>query len=123
LLNSNFVGLELLAGAGAQCLSVPEQQQTFTSLMFENQQPLQLTLEPEADLLPLFLQVGLDEDTARACMASHRNQSLVYYRSSAAATFGVNGVPTLFINGERHQGALDFASVAATIESTLEGLQ
>jgi protein-disulfide isomerase len=34
---------------------------------------------------------------------------------------GVNGTPAFFINGTRHDGAYDLATMLATLENALEG--
>jgi len=40
--------------------------------------------------------------------------------SSAGARSGVNGTPTFFINGQRHDGSYDFASLVEAIDLVLE---
>jgi protein-disulfide isomerase len=83
-------------------------------LLFENQarfgNALFVELSEGLDLLPSQLQVAIAEGT---------------YRPRVRADFaggvrsGVNGTPTFFINGQRHNGSFDFDSLSEAIEQVL----
>lgn len=121
LLNDQSVGFELLAGAGAQCLSTSSDILAFADNVFEQQHILASTSDPVDSLVPVFGAVGLDETRARECMLDHRNQSLVLLRSQRSkAAAQVTGTPTIFINGERYLGSYsDYASLRQSIELAL----
>ena len=121
LLNSRIIGFELMAGAGAQCLSDPFLSQRFADLVFAQQGELAQAQDPAEALLPIFVSLGLAEDQARACMRTHRSMSLVFGRAARAAqTADVHGTPTLFINGEKFAGnPNDYAALSAAIDAAV----
>ena len=121
LLNSNRVGFELLAGAGAQCLSDSTRSQAFADEIFSRQRMLLSADDPIEALLPIFAAAGLEETQARSCMADQKNRSLVFGRSARSTTVGpVTGTPTLFINQQKYDGdATDYRALSATIERAL----
>jgi protein-disulfide isomerase len=54
-------------------------------------------------------------------MTTHRYRDEVRRDFRRGITDGVNGTPTIFINGRRHDGPLDRASLLAAIARRLEG--
>ena len=118
LLQRDFIGLELLAGAGAQCFLDSEQYKVFADLMFDRQGRLDRN-NPADALVPLFTQAGLDEVQARACMAEDQNRTLVFMRAvQAQAILGVSATPTLYINGQRYTGTVnDYAQLSEALRT------
>ena len=118
LLNSQAVGLELLAGAGAQCLREDAQKHAFADTVFAQQRNLARAGDPAEALVPAFEAAGLEAGQARACMADPKNRSLVFGRSARAGTERwVTGTPTIFIDGERYAGnSGDYAALSTAIE-------
>lgn len=120
LLNVQNVGLELWAGAGAQCFIDESQNKRFADLMFQQQSNLRRVNSPEG-LVPVFVAAGLEERQALSCMTDPRNMNLVFGRAARAQRVAdVRGTPTLFINGVRFTGnATDAAGVSAAIEAAI----
>ncbi len=80
-------------------------------LLFENQESLGnalfLELADKLDLSLSQLQTALADSTYRARVRAD---------FAGGARSGVNGTPTYFINGKRHNGPLDFDSLSEAIE-------
>lgn len=83
-------------------------------LLFENQESLGnalfLELADRLDLSASQLQTGVAEQTYRARVRAD---------FSGGARSGVNGTPTFFINGQRHNGSFDFDALSKAIEQAL----
>jgi protein-disulfide isomerase len=83
-------------------------------LIFENQERLGSELfrelAGELALDPVGLQVAIEE---------HGFVSRVRADFTSGVRSGVNGTPTFFINGQRHNGGADFASLSSAIERAL----
>ena len=60
--------------------------------------------------------IGLDEAKFRQDLASHTYADVVEQERTEGARAGVNGTPTLFINGERYDGAIDVVSLTAALK-------
>lgn len=82
--------------------------------LFENQQrlgePLYSELARELKLSPESLQEALADGTYRARVRAD---------FSSGARSGVNGTPTFFINGKRHDGPWDYADLVLAIERAI----
>jgi protein-disulfide isomerase len=80
-------------------------------LLFENQQNLGnalfLELTESLDLSPTDLQTALAEQIYRARVRAD---------FTGGVRSGVNGTPTFFVNGLRHDGTYDFESLSEAIE-------
>jgi protein-disulfide isomerase len=81
-------------------------------LLFENQQNLGnalfLELTESLDLSPSDLQTALAEQIYRARVRAD---------FTGGVRSGVNGTPTFFVNGQRHDGTYDFESLSEAIEN------
>jgi len=84
-------------------------------LLFENQEGLGdalfVKLAGMLELSPAQLESAIEEHTFRARVRAD---------FAGGARSGVNGTPTFFINGERHNGPLDFDSLRKAIERKLK---
>jgi len=82
--------------------------------LFENQEslggPLYLKLTEELGLSPGALRVAMD---SREFLPRVKNDFTGGVRS------GVNGTPTFFINGKRHDGSFEYADLLGAIDSAL----
>ncbi len=80
-------------------------------LLYENQQNLGnvlfLELADTLDLSPVELQTALAQQTYRARVRAD---------FAGGVHSGVNGTPTFFINGHRHDGTYDYESLSEAIE-------
>lgn len=82
--------------------------------LFANQRGLQMP-----KLKDYAKQIGLDETTFDACMASNKFQSRVQGNQAAGAAAGVSGTPAFFVNGISLSGARPFAEFQKIIDQEL----
>lgn len=75
-------------------------------LLYENQGALK-----DEDLLAYASMVGIDPKWAAEALLSHAFAERVREHFLSGARSGVNGTPTFFVNGVRHDGAWDEASL------------
>jgi protein-disulfide isomerase len=80
-------------------------------LLFENQQSLK-----DEDLLKYRVSIGLDNSRFVADMREGRYINRVREDFLSGARSGVNGTPTFFINGARHDGSWEIGPLLAAIE-------
>jgi protein-disulfide isomerase len=83
-------------------------------LLYENQDRLD-----DALLFQLAEQLQLDPEKLRQALASKEFEPRVRTDFRGGVRSGVNGTPTFFINGQRHDGAYDFASLVEAIDGVL----
>jgi protein-disulfide isomerase len=81
-------------------------------LLFENQQRLAL-----ADLLGHAQTLGLDVARFALELESHVHRPRVREDFLSGVRSGVNGTPTFFVNGVRHNGGWDLESMLAAIRA------
>lgn len=80
--------------------------------IFENQR----ALGPEM-LLELAGKLGLSADALAAALEKGQYTPRVKEDFMGGVRSGVNGTPTFFINGQRHDGSFEIADLVAAIES------
>jgi len=85
-------------------------------LLFENQQALE-----GQDLLEYATMVGLDIPRFVREMREGRYLNRIREDFLSGARSGVNGTPTFFINGFRHDGSWDLVSLMTAIEEAAGG--
>jgi protein-disulfide isomerase len=85
-------------------------------MLFENQDAL-----APSDLLAYAAALGLDEKKFARDLSEHRYAPKVRDDFMSGVRSGVNGTPAFFINGVRHTGSYDFASLLAAIEYVAKG--
>jgi protein-disulfide isomerase len=83
-------------------------------LLYENQDRLD-----DALLFELAEQLQLDREKLRQALASQEFEPRVRADFRGGVRSGVNGTPTFFLNGQRHDGAYDFASLVEAIDGVL----
>ena len=81
-------------------------------LLFENQKDL-----ADVEMTRLALRLGLEPYRFDADLAAERFAKRVASEYASGVASGVTGTPTFFVNGKRHMGANDFASLKRAIES------
>jgi protein-disulfide isomerase len=79
-------------------------------------------LQHQDDIAPRDLtryadELGLDTDRFRAELRRHEHAGRVADDVSTADASGVTGTPTFFINGKRHHGAYDVATLTAAVRT------
>jgi protein-disulfide isomerase len=82
--------------------------------LYENQDRLGLPL-----FLALARQLGLSQTDLRAALETGEYEAKVRADFSGGVRSGVNGTPTFFINGYRHEGSFAFEELAAAIAMQL----
>jgi protein-disulfide isomerase len=80
-------------------------------LLYENQQNLGAPLFSE-----LIEQLGLPESAMRKALENREFEPRVRADFTGGVRSGVNGTPTFFINGHRHDAAFDYDDLVAAIE-------
>ncbi len=83
-------------------------------LLFENQGRLGTAL-----YVQLAQQLGLSAADLRSSLEQRQFQNKVRADFSGGVRSGVNGTPTFFINGHRHDAPFDYDDLLAAIDSTL----
>jgi protein-disulfide isomerase len=83
--------------------------------LYENQPRLGRTLFSE-----LAENLGLSGDGLRAALEKHEFLPRIREDFTAGVRSGVNGTPTFFINGERHEGSWQNEDLAAAIKDRLQ---
>ena len=80
--------------------------------LYEHQQALS-----DEDLLDHAKAIGLDVVRFRANLVEHAHAQRVRDDFSSGVRSGVNGTPTFFINGLRHEGPWDFSTLLEALET------
>lgn len=81
-------------------------------LLLEHQDELQ-----PKDLLRHAATLGLDVERFRVALADHRHATRVAQDVESADLSGAAGTPSFYINGQRHHGAYDVATLTAAIRA------
>src|SRR5258706_15177705 len=81
-------------------------------LLFERQDALE-----DSDLADYATELALDVGRFARDLATHRHAAKVRADFASGVRSGVNGTPTFFINGERHDGPHDAVSLPASIQA------
>jgi protein-disulfide isomerase len=84
--------------------------------LFENQQRLGGPL-----YLELAQELGLSATGLRQALEEGKYKDRVRTDFSGGVRSGVNGTPTFFINGKRHDGPFDYESLVRAIEEAVSG--
>jgi|SRR5271168_5061823 len=83
-------------------------------LLFENQARL-----GDALFMTLCEKLDLPENELRDALENRTFEARVRADFSGGVRSGVNGTPTFFINGHRHDGAFDFDSLVSAIQPAI----
>ncbi len=67
------------------------------------------------DLIRYAVEAGLDTERFTADLRQHAGQAKIAADVDSADLSGVSGTPTFFINGKRHHGAYDIATLSAAV--------
>jgi predicted DsbA family dithiol-disulfide isomerase len=81
-------------------------------LLFEHQDALR-----PADLVRYAGELGLDVERFRNDLRNNTGAARVAEDVDSADLSGVSGTPTFFINGRRHYGAYDIATLSAAADT------
>jgi protein-disulfide isomerase len=86
--------------------------------LYENQDQLGIPL-----FFVLAEALGLSEVELRNSLEEHRSAGRIKRDFLGGVRSGVNGTPSFFINGQRHDAGYDFPHLSAAIEAQLMPLQ
>ena len=105
----------LLAAEAAEAASAQGAFWPMHDLLLDRQEHLTVT-----DLLRYAGELGLDVERFRRELARHAHAARVAQDMESADVSGATGTPTFFINGQRHYGAYDVASLRSAIAAARE---
>jgi protein-disulfide isomerase len=74
---------------------------------------------PLEGLKTIALQSGFTEETFMACLNNEAVAKSILAERKRGESFGVQGIPTFFINGERYKGEYTFEAMKAVIDPLL----
>lgn len=115
-----FLGAEsILAAEAAECANEQGQFWPYHDLLFANQRGENQGAFNNEVFRFLAIALALDEPAFDNCVASRRYREDVQNETATARQRGVQSTPTLFINGERIEGALPFNQIQTLIEAEL----
>jgi Na+/H+ antiporter NhaA len=87
-------------------------------LLLAHQDDLRLT-----DLVRYAEELGLDVERFHDDLRRRRHETRVAQDVESADLSGVSGTPTFFVNGQRHHGAFDMATLSAVVRTARESLR
>jgi predicted DsbA family dithiol-disulfide isomerase len=82
--------------------------------LFENQKRLRTK-----DLLSHAQEIGLDVERVKTELDTHAHEERVRNDFLSGVRSGVNGTPTFFINGVRHNGSYDLETLLDALRAAL----
>jgi protein-disulfide isomerase len=103
------------AEAAAEAAEAAAQQGRFWEMhdhLFDNQKRLR-----DEDLRTYAAELGLDVERFRRELAEHVHADRVHEDFLSGVRSGVNGTPTFFINGSRHDDSFDFDTLLNALEA------
>jgi protein-disulfide isomerase len=103
-----------IAAEAAEAASAQGRFWEMHDLLYENQQALE-----DEDLVQYAGSLGLDVKVFARDLKEHTYAPRVREDFMSGVRSGVNGTPTFFINGTRHDGSYDFATMLAAIEEAV----
>jgi Na+/H+ antiporter NhaA len=101
-----------LAAEASEAASAQGRFWDYYDALFEDQSALM-----GKDLVARAERLGLDVDRFTEDLREHRFAGRIADDVASADESGVSGTPTFFINGRRHQGPYDIASLTAAVEA------
>lgn len=117
--NFPLVQIHPYAETAAEAAEFADQQGLFWEMhdaIYENQDQLSIPL-----LFELGEELKLSTADLRRALESHEFLNKIREDFAGGVRSGVNGTPTFFINGERHDGSYAFEDLAAAIDERLLG--
>lgn len=107
------------AAEAAECAREQGQFWQYHDILFANQHGENQGAFGEDALKAFAAALPLDENAFNLCLASRQYEAEVQSETAAGQQRGVRSTPTLFINGEKVEGALPFAQLQPRIEAIL----
>jgi Na+/H+ antiporter NhaA len=107
-----------LAAEAAEAAGVQGAFWEMHDLLLNHQDELRLT-----DLMRYADELGLDVERLHDDLKRRRHESRVAADVESADISGVSGTPTFFVNGQRHYGAFDLATLSDAVRTARESLR
>jgi len=118
--NFAVIGPESIRAAdAAACANKQGQFWPYHDTLFANQRGENQGAFRDDTLQAFAAALGLDEAAFNACLDSGRYRDEVQAETAAGQERGVRSTPTLFINGEKVEGAIPFDQLQPMIEAAL----
>ena len=115
-----FLGAEsILAAEASECANEQGQFWPYHDIIFANQRGENQGVFNKATLRFFATAIELDESEFDNCLDSNRYRMDVTAETNSAKEREVQSTPTLFINGEKIEGAVPFDQIQARIEAEL----
>ena len=102
------------AAEAAEAAAVQEKFWQMHDYLFEHQQALD-----DAHLVQYAAALNLDKETFVREMTEHVHANRVHEDFLSGVRSGVNGTPTFFINGVRHDASYELETLLAAIEAAM----
>ena len=116
-----FGGAEAVQSAVASdCAAEQGHFLEYYEALFEDWDGRTLAAFTESNYARLAGSLGLDLESFRSCMSSGRSVTELQRDLDDAGELGVDAVPTIFINGRRLVGELDYENYQGIIEEELQ---
>ncbi len=106
------------AGEAAEAAGAQGQFWEMHDLLYRNQAALD-----EESLLDYADDLELDLEQFASDLAEHRHAPKIQEHVTSGIRSGVNGTPTFFVNGLRHDGSFDLETLAAAITDAAEAIR
>lgn len=106
------------AAEAAEAAGAQDQFWEMHSMLYENQDALD-----EESLLEYADDLGLSVEQFASDLAEHRHAPKIQEDVTSGIRSGVNGTPTFFINGLRHDGSFDLETLAAAITDATDAIR
>lgn len=115
-----FIGAESTQAAeAAECANEQGQFWPYHNTLFANQRGENVGAFRDAALKNFAVAIGLDEAAFNECLDSGRHSQVIQTEIAEGRERGVESTPTLFINGERINGAIPFDQLKTLIQIQL----
>ena len=105
------------AGAGARCAADQGRYWPFQDWAFANQAGENQGAFAAARLKAIATSAGLDVSTWETCIATGQQQTAVRSETAQGVAKGINGTPTMYINGQTIVGLHGLAELSAIIDA------
>lgn len=102
------------AAEAAECAAAQGAFWEMHDVLFEHQDALDLE-----SLVDYASRLGLDAARFQRDLKSHKFKEAVYQDFMSGVRSGVNGTPTLYINGDRYEGRVDVDSLMEALQETV----
>ena len=117
----SFIGAESFSAAvAARCAGDQGQFWAYKEYLFSNQGTENGGKFNQAFFDQVAKQLRLNQASFDTCLSDPSTMSAVQAETNQGKQLGIQGTPTLFVNGKQYTGGLDLSSVSAAIDAALQ---